>query len=112
MRMYDIIETKKRNGVLSDAEINFAIGGFVDGQIPDYQMAALLMAIWFNGMDAREITTLTTAMAHSGDMIDLSAIDGKNGRRIGRKNFTRAASPLHNAFTANREHGGHSFTNY
>ncbi len=77
MRMYDIIETKKRNGVLSDAEINFAIGGFVDGQIPDYQMAALLMAIWFNGMDAREITTLTTAMAHSGDMIDLSAIDGK-----------------------------------
>lgn len=77
MRMYDIIERKKRNETLTDAEINFAVKNFVDGKIPDYQMAALLMAIWFNGMNSREITTLTLAMAHSGDMIDLSSISGK-----------------------------------
>ena len=77
MRMYDIIEKKKRAASLTDDEINFAVEGFVGGKIPDYQMSALLMAIWFNGMTSRELTTLTTAMAHSGDMIDLSAIDGK-----------------------------------
>ncbi len=76
MRMYDIIEKKKRAASLTDDEINFAVEGFVGGKIPDYQMSALLMAIWFNGMTSRELTTLTTAMAHSGDMIDLSAIDG------------------------------------
>ena len=76
MRMYDIIEKKKRAASLTDDEINFAVEGFVSGKIPDYQMSALLMAIWFNGMTSRELTTLTTAMAHSGDMIDLSAIDG------------------------------------
>ncbi len=74
--MYDIIEKKKRAASLTDDEINFAVEGFVGGKIPDYQMSALLMAIWFNGMTSRELTTLTTAMAHSGDMIDLSAIDG------------------------------------
>ncbi len=77
MRICDIIEKKKHNGILTDAEINFAVNDFVSGKIPDYQMAALLMAIWFNGMNIREITTLTKAMAHSGDMIDLSAIHGK-----------------------------------
>ena len=77
MRIYDIIENKKRNGILTDAEINFAVNDLVSGKIPDYQMAALLMAIWFNGMNTREITTLTKAMAHSGDTIDLSAIRGK-----------------------------------
>ena len=76
MRMYDIIDKKKRAASLTDDEINFAVDGFVGGKIPDYQMSALLMAIWFNGLDKRELTTLTTAMAHSGDMIDLSAIDG------------------------------------
>lgn len=76
MRMYDIIDKKKRAASLTDDEINFAVEGFVGGKIPDYQMSALLMAIWFNGMTSRELTTLTTAMAHSGDMIDLSAIDG------------------------------------
>ena len=75
--MYDIIDKKKRAASLTDDEINFAVSGFVDGKIPDYQMSALLMAIWFNGLDTRELTTLTTAMAHSGDMIDLSAIVGK-----------------------------------
>ncbi|MBR1647607.1 MAG: pyrimidine-nucleoside phosphorylase [Selenomonadaceae bacterium] len=77
MRMYDIIDKKKFAGSLTDEEINFAVKNFVDGKIPDYQMSALLMAIWFNGLDERELTALTTAMAHSGDMIDLSAIGGK-----------------------------------
>ncbi|MBR4383581.1 MAG: pyrimidine-nucleoside phosphorylase [Selenomonadaceae bacterium] len=77
MRMYDIIDKKKLAGSLTDEEINFVVKNFVDGKIPDYQMSALLMAIWFNGLDERELTALTTAMAHSGDMIDLSAIRGK-----------------------------------
>ena len=77
MRMYDVIEKKMHNHALTDDEINFAVNDFVDGKIPDYQMATLLTAIWFNGMNAREITTLTMAMARSGDMIDLSAIAGK-----------------------------------
>lgn len=77
MRMYDIIDKKKFAASLTDEEINFVVKNFVNGKIPDYQMSALLMAIWFNGLDERELTSLTTAMAHSGDMIDLSAILGK-----------------------------------
>ena len=77
MRMYDLIEKKKRKKILTDAEIKFMINGYVDGEIPDYQMSAMLMAIWFNGMNDHEITELTKVMAHSGDMIDLSAIPGK-----------------------------------
>lgn len=76
MRMYDII-IKKRNGeALSDEEIAFFINGYTDGSIPDYQASALLMAIYFRGMTDKEIATLTMEMAHSGDMLDLSAIKG------------------------------------
>lgn len=53
------------------------IDGYVHGEIPDYQMSAMTMAIWFNGMNDHEITELTKVMAKSGDMIDLSAINGK-----------------------------------
>ena len=77
MRMYDLIEKKKRNEILTDAEIKFMVDGYVAGKVPDYQMSAMLMAIWFNGMTDNEITELTKVMAHSGDMIDLSAIEGK-----------------------------------
>ena len=77
MRMYDIIDKKKFAASLTNAEVNFVVKNFVEGKIPDYQMSALLMAIWFNGLDERELAALTTAMANSGDMIDLSAIDGK-----------------------------------
>ena len=76
MRIYDLIEKKKRGSALSDEEIRYLIAGFVSGEIPDYQMSAMLMAIWFNGMDAREITTMTIAMEHSGETADLSGIDG------------------------------------
>ena len=77
MRMYDLIEKKKRGEFLTDSEIKFMIDGYIDGTIPDYQMSAMLMAIYFNGMNEHEITELTKVMAHSGDMIDLSAIEGR-----------------------------------
>ena len=76
MRMYDII-VKKRNGeALSDDEIAFFVKGYTDGSIPDYQASALLMAIYFQGMTEHETAVLTMEMAHSGDMLDLSAIKG------------------------------------
>ena len=76
MRMYDIILMKRANLPLSDKEIRFVIDGYVNGEIPDYQVSALLMTIVFNGMNARELGTLTLAMAQSGNMVDLSNIDG------------------------------------
>lgn len=76
MRMYDIILKKRADLPLSDKEIRFVIDGYVNGEIPDYQVSALLMTIVFNGMNARELGTLTLAMAQSGNMVDLSNIDG------------------------------------
>lgn len=76
MRMYDLI-AKKRNGYeLTDGEIKFMIDGYLENKIPDYQISAMLMAIYFKGMNDREISTLTNIIAHSGDMVDLSSIDG------------------------------------
>lgn len=76
MRMYDIILKKRSNLPLTDEEIHFVISGYVNGEIPDYQVSALLMTIVFNGMNARELGTLTLAMAQSGHMVDLSYING------------------------------------
>ena len=76
MRMYNIILKKRANLPLTDEEIRFVIDGYVKGEIPDYQVSALLMTIVFNGMNARELGTLTLAMAQSGNMVDLSNIDG------------------------------------
>lgn len=76
MRMYDIILKKRSNLPLTDEELRFLISGYVNGDIPDYQVSALLMTIVFNGMNARELGTLTMAMAQSGNMVDLSNIDG------------------------------------
>jgi len=76
MRMVDIIEKKRDGGVLTDEEIRFFISGYVDGSIPDYQASALAMAIYFRGMDDHEIAVLTDAMMHSGDIVDLSNIQG------------------------------------
>ena len=72
MKMYDIIQKKKKGQALSDLEIEFFIKGYTDGSIPDYQASALLMAICFMGMSDRETVTLTNAMANSGDRVDLS----------------------------------------
>lgn len=76
MRMVDIIIKKKENNRLTKEEINYFITNYVNGNIPDYQVSALLMAIWFNGMDEDEISDLTDAMLNSGDKVDLSSIDG------------------------------------
>lgn len=76
MRFVDIIEKKKENKALSDEEIQFFIDGVTDGSIPDYQISALLMAIVFNGMDDSETAKLAQAMRDSGDVIDLSSIEG------------------------------------
>lgn len=76
MRMVDIIEKKRDNHFLSKDEINFVIKGYTKGEIPDYQMSALLMAIYFQGMTDEESTSLTDAMLHSGDIIDLSKVEG------------------------------------
>lgn len=76
MRMYDII-TKKRDGFeLSTEEINFFVSGITTGEIPDYQASALLMAIFLQKMTNRETVDLTYAMMKSGDVVDLSAIEG------------------------------------
>ncbi|HFI0255427.1 TPA: pyrimidine-nucleoside phosphorylase [Streptococcus suis] len=76
MRAVDLIQ-KKRDGLeLTTEEIQWLIEGYVDGSVPDYQMSALAMAIYFKGMSTREISDLTMAMVHSGEEIDLSAIAG------------------------------------
>ena len=72
MRMYDIIDKKKKGGELTESEIRFFVDGYTCGDIPDYQASALMMAIYFNGMTDTEITVLTDAMANSGDTVDLS----------------------------------------
>lgn len=76
MRMVDLIE-KKRNGLeLSSEEIHFIIDGYTKDTIPDYQVSALMMAIYFKGMSEQERADLTMAMVQSGDMIDLTKING------------------------------------
>lgn len=76
MRMYDIINNKKNKRVLTKEEIHFFIDGYVKNEIPDYQVSPLLMAICLNDLNLDETFYLTEAMINSGDIIDLSNIDG------------------------------------
>lgn len=76
MRMYDLILKKRNGGILSKNEIETMIFDYTIGKIPDYQMSAMMMAIYFSGMNDEETFYLTMAMAHSGDMLDLSGIKG------------------------------------
>lgn len=76
MRMYDIIEKKRDGFSLSEAEISFFINGYVDSTIPDYQVSALLMAIYFQEMTDEESALLTMAIVNSGEIVDLSPIKG------------------------------------
>ncbi|RDU23080.1 pyrimidine-nucleoside phosphorylase [Anaerosacchariphilus polymeriproducens] len=76
MRMYDLIIKKRNHGTLSDEEIKFIIQGYTKEEIPDYQMSAMMMAIYFQGLNEQETLALTMEMAHSGDILDLSSIEG------------------------------------
>ena len=76
MRMYDLIKKKRDGFELSSEEIKFIIDGFVDGTIPDYQVSALLMAIYYKGMNVRETRDLTFAIRDSGVTLDFSNIKG------------------------------------
>ena len=76
MRMYDIIMKKRNGGELSSEEIQFFIDGYTRGEIPDYQVSALMMAVYFQKMTEAETLALTMAMADSGDRLDLSQIHG------------------------------------
>lgn len=76
MRAYDIIKKKRDGQKLSQQETASIVSGFVDGSVPDYQMAAFLMAVYFKGMDEEETYWLTDCMRTSGDLIDLKGIEG------------------------------------
>ncbi|MGI5893219.1 MAG: thymidine phosphorylase [Candidatus Merdivicinus sp.] len=76
MRIYDLILKKRNGGELSKAELEFLVNGVVSGEIPDYQLSAWLMAVWFRGMTPSETAAFTMAMANSGDRSDLSALEG------------------------------------
>ena len=76
MTILEIIDKKRLNKELSREELDFAIKGYLDGSVKDYQMSSLLMAIVLNGMSEKEIVDLTDIMLHSGDIIDLSKIEG------------------------------------
>ena len=76
MRMYDLIKKKRDGKELTKEEITCMIKEFTKGEIPDYQMSAMMMAIYFQGMEEKETLALTMAMAESGDVLDLSEISG------------------------------------
>jgi pyrimidine-nucleoside phosphorylase len=77
MRAVDLIRKKRDSGVHSEAEIAFLVASYTSGEIPDYQMAAWLMAAWLRGLNRAELSFLTDAMLHSGQVLDHSAIPGK-----------------------------------
>ena len=81
MLMTDLIAKKRDGEELSAEEIQFMVDGYVRGDIADYQMSAMCMAILFRGMTDRETLDLTMAMMHSGEVVDLSGIDGIKRRR-------------------------------
>jgi pyrimidine-nucleoside phosphorylase len=98
LRAVDIIVKKRDRGELTKEEIEFFIRGYTDGEIPDYQASALIMAILLNGMTDREITDLTLAMAYSGEVLDLSdvvsiAVDKHSTGGVGDKT-TLVVEPL------------------
>jgi len=98
MRAVDIIIKKRDGGELSEAEIEFFVQGLTSGEIPDYQVAAWAMSVFYQGMTSRETTYLTLAMAHSGEVLDLSdtvplAVDKHSTGGVGDK-VTLVVEPL------------------
>src|SRR5215472_9353481 len=76
MRTVDLIQRKRDGEELDSGEISFLVDGYTRGDIPDYQMSAFLMAVFFSGMSDREVSRLTECMLRSGDTVDLSSIPG------------------------------------
>ncbi|MGD6815676.1 pyrimidine-nucleoside phosphorylase [Metabacillus sp. 84] len=76
MRMVDIIQKKRDGKPLTKEEIEFAVNGYKNDRIPDYQMSSFLMSVYFKGMTKEEVSWLTDAMVHSGETVDLSGING------------------------------------
>ena len=76
MRTVDLIHRKRDGEELFPEEISYLIDAYTRGEIPDYQMSAFLMAVFFAGMTDREVTTLTECMIRSGETVDLSSING------------------------------------
>src|ERR1700723_3228938 len=76
MRTVDLIHRKRDGEELAPEEIEFLIEGYTNGDIPDYQMSAFLMAVFFSGMTDREVSRLTECMLRSGDTVDLSSVPG------------------------------------
>ena len=76
MRIYDLIKKKRDGGTHSEEELRFIIDAYVSGEIPDYQISAWLMAVYFRGMSKKETLDFTQALVLSGDQVDLSAIEG------------------------------------
>jgi pyrimidine-nucleoside phosphorylase len=76
MRTVDLIQRKRGGEELAPEEVEFLVNGYTSGDIPDYQMSAFLMAVYFKGMTDREVSRLTECMLHSGDMVDLSGVPG------------------------------------
>ena len=77
MRAVDLIRKKRDSGEHSREEIDFLVSGYTNGEIPDYQIAAWLMAVWIRGLTRSEATALTEAMLHSGEVLDLSSLPGR-----------------------------------
>src|SRR6516225_2024434 len=76
MRTVDLIQRKRDGEELAPDEIEFLVNAYTSGEIPDYQMSAFLMAVYFSGMSDREVSRLTECMLRSGDSVDLSSIPG------------------------------------
>ena len=83
MRMSDLIVKKRDGQALTTEEIRYVVDGYTRGEIPDYQMSAMLMAIYFRGMDRRETLDLTMAMMHSGETLDLSGVTFMDSAGLG-----------------------------
>jgi len=94
MRAVDLIRKKRDSGELSREELSFLVSGYARGEIPDYQMAAWLMAVWIRGLNRTEIAALTEVMLYSGEVLDHAEIPGK---KVDKHSTGASATRLHSS---------------